>query len=235
MDIVRVVSPVYGENTYVLTTDSAALVIDPGVKVCSRVQEVLTQLDKPLAAVLLTHGHADHLWDAAQVAALGSDIPIYLAGPDLFWLDAPGPGVQLGVGDTFSAIGGPWQHFDAVLPPSALFDEGGATLIEGLQLRALPAPGHSPGSTMFFAAGEVNDHGLDLGFEPGRHQQFCFSGDVIFKGSVGRSDLPHSDSQVMAETLNMLKLSVDPDTLMLPGHGPTTSWSAELATNPFLS
>lgn len=235
MDVLRIVSPIYGENCYVvITADKSALVIDPGAKTVTRITEVLSQLNAELAAILLTHGHADHLWNTAQVSACNPQAPVYLAKPDHFWMDDPGPGVQLGVDDYFVEMDGEWKPVAVQTPPDELFTEGGAQIIPGLTLRALPAPGHSPGCTMFFGADKGEDHGQGLGFDGRENQAFCFSGDVVFKGSVGRTDLPHSDPEVMTETLRTLKISINPDTLLLPGHGETTTWAAELTSNPFL-
>ena len=235
MDVLRIVSPIYGENCYVLVTaNKSALAIDPGAKTATRIKELLTQLNAELAAILLTHGHADHLWNTAQVAACNPEAPIYLAKPDHFWMDAPGPGAQLGVNNYFTEMDGAWEPVTVQAPPDALFTGGGAQIIPDLMLRALPAPGHSPGCTMFFGADKGEDHGQGLGFDGRDNQAFCFSGDVVFKGSIGRTDLPHSDPEVMTETLRTLKISVNPDTLLLPGHGETTTWAAELANNPFL-
>lgn len=236
MDFLRIVSPIYGENCYVLVTASkAALVVDPGAKTASRVSQVLSELGAKLEAIVLTHGHADHLWNTAKVAALNPQAPIYLATPDHFWVEAPGPATQLGVNSDFESVDGVWEPIKVVAPRAELFGEGGVEIIKGLTLRALPAPGHSPGCTMFFGlANQPDDHGQGLGFDGRENQAFCFSGDVIFQGSIGRTDLPHSDPEVMQETLRTLRLSVNPDTLLLTGHGPSTTWKHELETNPFL-
>lgn len=235
MDVLRIVSPVYGENCYVVVTpDKAALVVDPGAKTAKRVEELLNKLGAKLGVIVLTHGHADHLWNTAKVQSLNPEAPIYLATPDHFWLQPPGPGQNLGVEQTFVEVDGPWQPVTVQAPPEELFCEGGAQLLDGLVLRALPAPGHSPGCTMFFGNIAADDHGQQLGFQGRDPQAFCFTGDVIFRGSIGRTDLRESDPNVMQETLRMLRLTVNPDTLMLPGHGPCTTWFQELETNPFL-
>lgn len=212
-----------------------AIVVDPGVKTASRVADVLTGLGMSLAAILLTHGHADHLWNAAKVSQLNPEAPVYLAKRDHFWLDEPGPAQRLHAGKDFEIPGEPWQPFKVQDPPAKFFHDGGAEIIPGLVLRALPAPGHTPGCTIFFGKSDVaNDHGQELGFTAQKNQAFCFTGDVIFKQTVGRADLPNSDSELMQETLHMLCLSVNPETLILPGHGPSTTWATELTSNPFL-
>lgn len=218
-----------------LVSSGQALVVDPGAKTASRVAGVLKELDVELGAILLTHGHADHLWNIASVSRLSPEAPIYLAKPDHFWLDEPGPSVLLGAERDFNAINEPWEPASVQAPPPGLFLDGGDEIIPGLILRALPAPGHSPGCTLFFGSAiSPNDHGQGLGFRSDESQDFCFSGDVIFKGSIGRTDLPYSDSEAMQETLRTLCLCVNPDTLMLPGHGESTTWHRELELNPFL-
>lgn len=236
MDFLRIVSPIYRENCYVLSTAAkAAIVIDPGAQTFDRIKASLAELNAELAAIILTHGHADHIWDAAKVSSLNPQAPVYLATPDHFWLEPPGPEVQLGIASDFSNLEGGWHPLKVQAPPDELFSEGGAELVAGLSLRALPAPGHSPGCTMFFGVASLADnHGLKLGFDGQEGQNFCFSGDVVFKGTIGRTDLPHADGEVMKETLRTLRYTINPDTILLPGHGLSTTWEEELETNPFL-
>ena len=171
-----------------------------------------------LGAILLTHGHADHIWDAHQVQQLNPEAPILISAPDMFWFDAPGPAEQLGNAGYMAANAGPWQAVAPTELDPAFFTEGGAQLWPGLAVRAFLAPGHSPGCTMFFLSGKVHDHGQG----------------VVFRGSVGRTDLPHSDPKAMEETLRTLRQVIAPQTLLLPGHGQATSWGEELRSNPFL-
>lgn len=235
MDLLRIVSPIYSENTYVLGTETGqALVVDPGAGNFPRVKQVLESLQMQLGAILLTHGHADHIWDAHQVQQINPEAPILISAPDMFWFDAPGPAEQLGNAGYMAANAGPWQAVAPTELDPAFFAEGGAQLWPGLAVRAFLAPGHSPGCTMFFLSGKVRDHGQGLGFPPDEDALFGFSGDVVFRGSVGRTDLPHSDPKAMEETLRTLRQVIAPQTLLLPGHGQATSWGEELRSNPFL-
>ncbi|MDO5671957.1 MAG: MBL fold metallo-hydrolase [Actinomycetaceae bacterium] len=231
MEIIRIVAPVLEANCYVIVPElsTKALIVDPGAGASQAVTSVLEQGQWTVGAVLLTHGHPDHVWDAAAVA---HDAPVYIAQADHYRLEDP-------VGHTLATrllFTGQWNRPTNVqiLPP-ALYAAGGAQLIEGCVLQALSTPGHTEGSTVFFGHSQVQTHGQDLGFNGHNSQAWMLSGDVIFKGSVGRSDLQGSSPQSMEETLRMLKVTVAPETVLLPGHGPATTMSQELITNQFLN
>lgn len=211
-------SSLFDANCYVIwpKRSAGALVVDPGPGTASQVLSTLERHDLKVEAVLLTHGHFDHVWDvAALVEALGGDIPIYIPGPDLFWLDDP----TAGLGLSLDHLGlGPWRKPAGVQP----IEELQFNPTEQITVRTVPAPGHSPGSSVFLLGAE----GLD---EP-----HALGGDVVFAGSVGRTDLPGGDEYEMRESLRTLAVALDPATVLLPGHGPATKWSEELRSNPYV-
>lgn len=183
------------------------LVVDPGVGAALQ----MAALQKPIGAVLLTHGHPDHIWDAAEVSRLGGGAPVFLPSADLDWLADPAG--MLGFGDF-----GEWQRPEVSGVPLGTWQ-----VLPEIYLRMIPAPGHSPGSSVFLIGGATN-----MGTST------ALTGDVVFKGSVGRTDLIGGDDAVMSETLRTLAGALDPSTVLLPGHGERTVWSTELSENPYV-
>lgn len=214
MNIAVVPASLFDANCYVIWTDGAsdALVVDPGPGTSEGVAQVLNREGLRLSAVLLTHGHIDHVWEASQVA---NGAPVFIPEPDLSMMDDP----EGALGRPAGSFGlGQWVRPDDLRGVGA----GTIELIEGVSLRVVPAPGHSPGSSIFLLAPTLPTEKLAL------------SGDVIFAGSVGRSDLPGGDEAVMSQTLRTLADALDPETVLLPGHGPRTQWAHELRSNPFV-
>ena len=204
----------FDANCYVMWLPGAseALVVDPGPGTATQVAQVLSREGLTPGAVLLTHGHIDHVWEVAQVAG---DAPVFIPAGDAFMLEDPAGllglrGATLGLGE--------WVE------PANVVELGAETFnpLPGLAMRVVPAPGHSPGSALFLFSPTPGDGPAAL------------SGDVIFAGSIGRSDLPGGDAKVMDETLRTLVDVVDPATILFPGHGPQTQWGHEQSTNPFV-
>lgn len=219
------------ENCYILISDQKqAVVVDPGVMVVERVAQVLAERGAELAAVLLTHTHADHCWDAAAVSELkpGSPAPVYVPAPDRYRLDDPAAYLPFQVApDDY-----PWvMPADIQDIPAPLWSGNGGEIIPGLSLRALAAPGHSEGSTVFYGYTPALDHGQKLGVEGEEPTKWMLSGDVIFRNNIGRLDLPGSDPDVMEETLRTLVRCTDPETVILPGHNYPTTMAHEIANN----
>ncbi len=214
MNIRTVPGALFGENCYVLWPEggSDALVVDPGPGTAVPVRALLDREGLSLVGVLLTHGHVDHVWDAEELA--GAEIPVFLPAADNEFMSDPVG--ALGLAPSSLALG-QWRR------PKKLVLLGSEVLqVAGLTLRAVPAPGHSPGSSIFLVA------------TPPTEGPVALSGDVIFAGSVGRTDLPGGDEWVMRETLRTLADVLDPATMLLPGHGARTVWRDELSTNPFV-
>lgn len=215
MNIEVVPASLFDANCYVLwpAGGSEALIVDPGPGTSEGVAQVLQREGLRVGAVLLTHGHVDHVWEAHRVCA---GAPVFIPEPDMPMMDDPEGALAMRVG----SLGlGPWER------PEDLRGVGAGMLspAEGITLRVVPAPGHSPGSSIFLVAPTQPDEVLAL------------SGDVIFAGSVGRSDLPGGDEGVMNETLRTLADALDPATVLLPGHGPQTRWGTELQSNLFVA
>ena len=191
-------------NCYVVANGDRAIVIDPGLGAHDVVARLADEKSFTVEAVVLTHGHIDHIRDAA---AFGVETFVHPA--DAFML-LRGDGVSEQARELHDASG--MQPIDN---PTPLAD-GQVLTVAGLQLRVVHAPGHSPGCVMLVGDGVV------------------FSGDVLFRGAIGRTDLPDSDPAQMHESLRGPVWELADELQVLPGHGAATTIAHERATNPFL-
>jgi hydroxyacylglutathione hydrolase len=208
----------FAANCYLVASAPGAecLIIDPGQDAEAGIEEIVERYRLRPAAVLLTHGHIDHIWSVAPVCG-ARDIAAYIhpADRDLLTDPAKGlpmqPGQQLFGGLTFSE------------PDDVVELAAGMTLdLAGIQLVVDHAPGHTPGSVTFR---------LPAAAEPGT----LFTGDLLFAGSIGRTDLPGGDYETILESLARVCLPLPDETAVLSGHGPQTTIGAERAGNPFLA
>ncbi len=209
-------------NCYALAPERGAdvVVIDPGVQAFERVRELTDAAGVGVAGVLLTHGHIDHVANAADVADHWG-VPAWLHVGDRELFDPAGPtlGGSLALAQQFGV--------DLREPKQLRLLAGGEDLnVGGLEFHVHRAPGHRPGCVMFSVA---SDDPADTA------SHLLFSGDVLFAGSVGRVDLPGGNAAVMARTLRDVVLALPDDWTVLSGHGPETTIGAERATNPYLS
>ena len=195
------------ENCHIARRDGArdAVVIDPGDE-AERLLEAIAALDLEVAAILLTHTHFDHVGAVAPVArATGAEV----------WcpeIEAPvlADIMRYVPWDGF----GPFESYDA----DHLVAGGETQRHAGLDIEVLFTPGHSPGHVTYSIPSE----------------QAVFSGDVLFAGSIGRTDLPGGDHATLMRTLASLAESLPDETVVYPGHMQTTTIGRERASNPFL-
>ena len=221
LQVHQVLSPLLGARCTVLAGSAGCVVVDAGALVADEVERVVRATGRPPRAVLATHGHLDHVWDAG-VLADRLDVPVVLHPDDRYRLDDPvgtlGLPVEL-LGVAGLDVGGyrPPSDVRTLDDPSllALLDLG------GVRVEPLPAPGHTEGSTLYLLASPDA-------------RPLVLTGDVLFAGSVGRTDLPGGDGAAMARTLRTVVARLEARTVLLPGHGPTTDLATELATNPYL-
>lgn len=204
MRITGFVAGPFQTNCYVVANGDRAIVIDPGLGAHDVVARLADEKSFTVEAVVLTHGHIDHIRDAA---AFGVETFVHPA--DAFML-LRGDGVSEQARELHDASG--MQPIDN---PTPLAD-GQVLTVAGLQLRVVHAPGHSPGCVMLVGDGVV------------------FSGDVLFRGAIGRTDLPDSDPAQMHESLRGPVWELADELQVLPGHGAATTVAHERATNPFL-
>jgi len=195
------------ENTWLGRADGSdrALLIDPGDEP-DRLQAAIEQLNLTVEAILLTHCHFDHVGAVAPMAR-ATGAPVYcpsLEVPVLADIMAWVPWPGIG----------PFESYDADHTV-----EGGERLtLAGLEIDVLFTPGHSPGHVSYSIPAE----------------RALFSGDVLFEGSIGRTDLPGGDHQRLMQSIGELLETLPEETRVLPGHMGTTTLGAERRTNPFL-
>ena len=194
-----------GTNCYVVRADassSEAVVVDPSGD-ASELRIELARLGARCVAILVTHGHWDHLVGVGDLAT-GTGAPVHMPEGERILLEEPGAYVPAGV---------------RVAPYVAdvLLTGGESLELAGVGFDVVSVPGHSPAHLAYAADGCL------------------FSGDVLFAGSVGRTDLPGADWETLLESIRSLVDAYPPDTVVYPGHGPATTLGDELAHNPFLA
>jgi hydroxyacylglutathione hydrolase len=206
----------FAANCYIVAPapGEECVIIDPGQDAERGIEELLARYRLKPVAVLLTHGHIDHVWSVGPVCG-AKGIPAWIHPADRGLLADPASGLALNVGqELFGGV-----TFTEPDDVRELTD--GATLeLAGVQLTVGHVPGHTPGSVTF--RGGADD--LDA----------LFSGDLLFAGSIGRTDLPGGDHATMLKSLART-LTLPDETVVLPGHGPQTTVGAERRTNPFLT
>lgn len=212
-----------------------ALVVDPGAGAAGPVRDLLARHALTVGAVMLTHGHADHVWDAAAVAG---DAPVHIADRDRDRLEDPAAALGAPLDTYFRELAGTvWTrptHVEGY--PKACLSEGGGEVVPGVSVRVVPAPGHTGGSAVLLVRGVVDPGLLPPTAEVAADGSvlLCLCGDVIFAGSMGRTDLPGGDEAEMTATLRTLVRALPPETVLVPGHGPATTLAAERVVNPYL-
>jgi hydroxyacylglutathione hydrolase len=208
----------FAANCYLLAAGPGeeCLIIDPGQDAEQGIDEVVQKYRLRPAAVLATHGHIDHIWSVAPVCG-ASGIPAYIHPDDRDLLTDPAKGLPLMPGqELFGGI--TFTEPDDVRELS----DGMTLELAGISLIVDHAPGHTPGSVTF----RLPESG-----EPGA----LFSGDLLFAGSIGRTDLPGGDYDTILASLARVCLPLPDETVVLSGHGPHTTIGAERAGNPFLT
>lgn len=208
----------FAANCYLLAPGpgTECLIIDPGQDAEQGINELIERYRLRPVAVLATHGHIDHIWSVAPVCG-AKGIPAYIHPADRALLSDPGRGLALGPGQQL--FGG----LTFTEPADVLELSDRMTLrLCGLEIVVDHAPGHTPGSVAFRLAG---------GAEAGT----LFSGDLLFAGSIGRTDLPGGDYDAILASLARVCLPLPDETVVLSGHGPQTTIGAERAHNPFLA
>ncbi|MCW2768036.1 MAG: putative metallo-hydrolase [Nocardioides sp.] len=223
----------WGTNCYVAASGpgSECVVIDPGKDAADGVAEVVREHRLKPVAVLVTHGHVDHMWCVAPVAGT-YDATAWIHPSDRHLLANPMAGMSRETSQMLLGGAYEWAEPDDVQELSDLQ----RLELAGLTFVVDHTPGHTEGSVTFRTpwvstsstgegGGSINDADIS---------EVMFSGDLLFAGSIGRTDLPGGDHATMLRSLTHKVLPLADDIVVLPGHGEQTSIGRERATNPFL-
>ena len=194
-----------GTNCYLVRSErgaAEAVVVDPSGS-AAELRLELARLGARCVAILVTHGHWDHLVGVAELAE-GTKAAVHMGADEAFMIER-------------AAEFSPPEIRVPAFVPDVLLQGDEALELAGVTFETLRAPGHSPGHLAYHADGHL------------------FSGDVLFAGSVGRTDLPLADWDALVESIRMVIERFPPETVVCPGHGPETTLGAEIAHNPFLA
>jgi len=210
VQIVSVESAPFGENTYVVhrTGRAACLVVDPGFEP-ERVIEAIDERSLEPEAILLTHGHSDHIAGNAALRRRWPTLPILIGRGDAPKLGDP-------AGNLSGAFG-----IALVSPPAdRLLADGERLELAGFTIDVHEIPGHSSGHVVFALTRES--------------PPLVFAGDVLFHESIGRTDFPDGDFETLASGIRRRLHVLPDDTVVFPGHGPATTIGHEKVHNPFV-
>lgn len=188
------------------TVSKRGAVVDPGGDV-ELIMEAVSKMGLTIEKILLTHGHIDHAGGAAE---LREKLGVTIEGPheaDKYLLDSlPQSGARYG------------QLTAREVTPDRWLTDGDEVEVAGFRFAIIHAPGHSPGSVVFFNAAN----------------KFALMGDVLFQGSIGRTDLPGGSHETLLDSIEKKVLPLGDDVVFLPGHGNASSIGDERRSNPFL-
>jgi glyoxylase-like metal-dependent hydrolase (beta-lactamase superfamily II) len=205
LNITKIEVGPFATNCYIVWTEQLdTLIIDPGAD-AGKISKIIKHCRLKVAGYLVTHGHMDHI-SALEPLFSQENAVIAMHTADIAW--AFGENNQM---LPYFMVPRRPEKIDRALKGGEKIDE------EGFSYAVIHTPGHSPGGVCFYFAGE----------------NILFSGDTLFKGSVGRTDLPRASGDQLRKSLKALSI-LPPQTKVYPGHGPATTIGEEITSNPFL-
>ncbi|MBP1990903.1 MBL fold metallo-hydrolase [Paenibacillus eucommiae] len=193
-------------NAYLLSDPDTGkgIIIDPGMNPQALIKRI-ANID--IEAILLTHAHFDHIGGVEEIRKL-KGCPVYIHDLEADWLTNP----KKNGSSRYPELGAPI----VTDPAEYALDEGQVLEFLGVKLRVFHTPGHSPGSVSFL------------------YEKHLFGGDVLFKLSVGRTDLPGGDSNTLLDSIQGKLFDLDDEVIVYPGHGPRTTIGFERENNPYV-
>ncbi len=211
LNVLKFVTGDLEENCFIAWNDGAtdAVIFDPGWD-GEIILAALKERKLSIAAFLQTHCHGDHIGALTFLKEKFPKAPLYVPKDEEEWLTRPTMNLSYFYGTPITAP-----------PADKLVSDGDGVAAAGLSFTAIHVPGHSPGGTAYY-----------YGTRGDKPHLFC--GDILFQGSIGRTDLPGGEGEdVLIEGIRSKLFTLSPDTIVHPGHGPDTTIGAEKATNPF--
>lgn len=200
----QIVTGIIEENCYIIYKKDKALIVDPGGET-SKIKDTIEHLEVRPVAVLLTHTHYDHIGSLEDIR-VDYDIPVYVSPKEQDWLDNPLK--NLSANNPFSVKANKAEY---------TFDPVQNLVIDDFSFKVVPTPGHSPGGVSFI-------------FDD---SDFVITGDALFAGSVGRTDLPGSEPDKLLEAIRNYLFQLPDYYTIFPGHGRDSTIGHEKANNPF--
>ncbi|TDM13143.1 MBL fold metallo-hydrolase [Macrococcus lamae] len=194
-------------NCYLIESETEVLIIDPGAEPEKIINQIMV-INKPVAAVLLTHAHFDHIGAVDEICNK-YNAPLYIAEKEKYWLtDA-----ELNGSGKFLSYGLP----ETIVKQHPKVIAKGHRTIKSFSFEVLETPGHSPGSLSFI------------------FEDFAIVGDTLFKEGIGRTDLKDGNLQSLMHSITEVLFSLDEEMTVYPGHGPKTTIGYEMDHNPYIN
>lgn len=225
MFVLSSVAEFLGVNCYAVAREGASecVLFDAGLNGAPELHELLKEEGLTPAALVLTHGHPDHILGIPHFYEEFGALPTYLHADDMYRVERPAETMNPQFKAMLAPLVAQWK-----VPQVQRFSDGDVVQLAGLDIRIVHTPGHTEGSCVF----EVTESDAQSDVQANAAESLLFTGDVLFAGSIGRVDLPGGDPEAMQRSLEIVKGLADQP--VYPGHGPATRLDHEKRVNPFL-